>query len=366
MLRVEVRKQRANFTLDAAIEVATPGTVALFGRSGCGKSTLINCIAGLLQPDRGSISIDGVTLVDTATRTFVPVEQRRLGYVFQDSRLFPHLNVDGNLRYGWRRAPAGVRTIKFDTVVALLGLEALLRRRAHELSGGERQRVALGRALLSQPRLLLLDEPLAALDAPRREEILPYLERLRDELALPMIYVSHRFDEVMRLASHVVVMDEGKIAVQGSLGEVSRHRALRSIVGDDAIGSVLDGRIVSTHTDLELAVIRVGDGELHASLPGVQAGDKVRVQLLASDVILATHPVDGLSVRNRIEAEVSKIDREDEETDLIEVAIGQGAIVLARLTRAATAALDLHEGVKVWVLIKSVSIRGHAFRAPTS
>ncbi|HVF18382.1 MAG TPA: molybdenum ABC transporter ATP-binding protein, partial [Steroidobacteraceae bacterium] len=264
MLRVDVLKRRADFTLDVAIEMPTPGTIALFGRSGCGKSTLVNSIAGLLSADRALVEIDGIKLQDTGSNIRVPVEHRRIGYVFQDSRLFPHMNVAANLRYGERRARTDSRQVDFDHVVQLLGLKSLLERRAYQLSGGERQRVALGRALLSQPRLLLLDEPLAALDTPRREEVLPYLERLRDEFAIPMVYVSHRFDEVLRLATHVVVMEQGKVAVQGPIETVSRHAALRSIVGADAMGSVLNGSIASSDPQTGLTAVRIGDGVLHA------------------------------------------------------------------------------------------------------
>jgi molybdate transport system ATP-binding protein len=365
MLRVQVRQQRPDFALDVAIEMPTPGTIALFGRSGSGKSTLVDSIAGLLRPERARIELDGTVLEDTQARIHIPVERRRLGYVFQDSRLFPHLNVESNLRYGLHRAAVSPRHVNFDFVVELLGLAALLRRRPQQLSGGERQRVALGRALLSQPRLLLLDEPLAALDTPRREEVLPYLERLRDELAIPMVYVSHRFDEVMRLATHVVVLEHGRVAVQGALHTVSRDPALRSIVGDDAIGAVLEGAVTEIDSQSGLATVRVGDGELHTSWREGRVGQRLRVQLLARDVILATQPVDGLSVRNRIAGTIASIQTEDPDTDLVEVDIG-GAIVISRLTRAATVALRLQVGARVWILVKAVSIRGHAFHAPTS
>jgi molybdate transport system ATP-binding protein len=366
MLHIEVRKQRGDFALDVAIDVATPGTIALFGRSGCGKTTLVSSIAGLLQADSARVVINNVVLEDTGARIRLPVEKRRIGYVFQDSRLFPHLRVDRNLHYGERRAPSEARFIDFHHVVGLLGLEKLLERRPHQLSGGERQRVALGRALLCQPRLLLLDEPLAALDAPRREEVLPYLERLRDELAIPMVYVSHRFDEILRLATHVVVMDQGKVAVQGSLETISRHPALSAIVGDEAMGSVLSGRIESSDPTTGLAAVKVGEGILHATLSNARPGAHVRVQLLARDIILATQPVDGLSVRNKIAGTIVRIVAEDRDTDLVEVEIGRDAIVVARLTRAASTTLGLRADMRIWVLVKSVSIRGHAFPAPAS
>jgi molybdate transport system ATP-binding protein len=366
MLRVDVRKERADFTLDVRFEVPTPGTIALFGRSGCGKTTLVNSIAGLERADRAYVALDNEVLEDTSANVRIPVERRRIGYVFQDPRLFPHMNVRANLRYGERRAARHPQLVKFDHVVELLGLATLLERRPHELSGGERQRIALGRALLSQPRLMLLDEPLAALDAPRRDEVLPYLERLRDEFSIPMVYVSHRFDEVLRLATHVVVMDHGKVAVQGGLESVSRHAALRTIVGDDAMGSVLNGSIASSDPSTGLAAVQVGTGILHTHLPNATPGALVRVQLLARDIILATQPVEGLSVRNMLAGTIVRIESEDQETDLVDVDIGGGAIVLARVTRAASIALSLRADMSVWVLIKSVSIRGHAFRVSSA
>lgn len=366
MLHIEVRKQRADFTLDVRIEVPMPGTVALFGRSGCGKTTLVNSIVGLLKVERARIALDEVVLEDTSASISVPIERRRVGYVFQESRLFPHLDVQANLRYGEKRATGVQHFVSFDQVVEMLGLAPLLARLPHALSGGERQRVALGRALLSQPRLMLLDEPLAALDAPRREEVLPYLERLRDEFSIPMVYVSHRFEEVLRLATHVVVMDGGSVATQGTLESISRHAALRSIVGDEAMGSVVSGSIVSHDPSTGLAAVAVGEGILHAHLPSSTPGAHVRVHLLARDIILATQAVEGLSVRNSLRGVIVRIDAEDRDTDAIEVDIGNGAIVLARLTRAASVALALRTGMQVWVLVKSVSIRGHAFRAPAS
>jgi molybdate transport system ATP-binding protein len=358
MLRIQVQKQRGDFSLDVNIAAPTPGVVALFGRSGCGKSTLVNSIAGLLPLDAGRIELDGDVLADTTSKTSQPVEARRIGYVFQDARLFPHYTAAGNLRYGLQRA-RGLPYIGFDETVQLLGLESLLERRPHELSGGEKQRVALGRALLSQPRLLLLDEPLASLDVARREEVLPYLERLRDRLSIPMVYVSHQFDEVLRLATHVVVLDKGRVVVDGGLGVVSLHPALRSIVGPEAVGAVLDGRVLSVDTTTGLAQIEIGNGVLNLYAE-VQPGTRVRVQILARDIILATEPPTNLSVRNALPGIIGAIERDDEHSDLVRINIGN-AVVLARITRAATQALQLVLGSKVWVLVKAVSMRGHAF-----
>ena len=358
MLKVTVGKRRGSFALAVHIEAPTPGVIALFGRSGCGKSTLANIIAGLLPADHAHIEIDGVTLDDSASRRHVPVEARRIGYVFQDARLFPHLDVLGNLGYGEQRAPQP-RRIAAAAVIELLGLQTLLRRRPHQLSGGERQRVALGRALLSQPRLLLLDEPLASLDAARRDEVLPYLERLRDEFGIPIIFVSHQFDEILRLATHVVLLAEGRVVTQGDVSSVSLHPELRAIVGPDAIGSVLHGVVLASEAG-GLATVQVGSGTLRVALPGVRVGGAVRVQLLARDVIVALQSPHGLSVRNALTGTVTQITRDADDTDLIHIDIG-GATVLARVTRLASLELQLQPGLAVWVLVKAVSIRDHAF-----
>ena len=398
MLRVSASKKRDGFTLQAEFEAPTPGIVALFGRSGCGKTTLINIIAGLLEADEARIQLDDVVLCDTQSGISVPVERRRIGYVFQDARLFPHFSVLGNLRYGLKRAarrgqeaeararqlrggqdrggPGGSaqdpvdhrrqgrsQPIALDEVIALLGLSALLGRRPHQLSAGERQRVGLGRALLSQPQLLLLDEPLASLDVARREEVLPYLEALRDRLSMPMVYVSHQFDEVLQLATHMVLMEAGSVVAQGSLSEVSLRPELRAIIGPDSVGSVLDGVVTRTDPSRAMADLKLGNGNLQVSLRDVTVGSRARVQLLARDIILAIEKPSGLSVRNIIEGVVAEVSPDDDDAVLVKVDIG-GATVLARITRDAAAALSLHKGTPVWVLVKAVSTRGHAFRVP--
>jgi molybdate transport system ATP-binding protein len=373
MLRVSASKKRDGFTLQAEFEAPTPGIVALFGRSGCGKTTLINIIAGLLDADEARIQLDDLVLCDTRAGTSVPVELRRIGYVFQDGRLFPHLNVLANLRYGLKRSLRGARQpvawgrqahpIAFDEVIALLGLATLLDRRPHQLSGGERQRVGLGRALLSQPQLLLLDEPLASLDVARREEVLPYLEALRDRLSMPMVYVSHQFDEVLQLATHMVLMEAGRVVAQGSLSEVSLRPELRAIIGPDSVGSVLDGVVTKTDPARAMADLKLGNGNLQVSLRDVTVGSRARVQLLARDIILAIEKPSGLSVRNMLQGLVAEVSPDDDDAVLVKVDIG-GATVLARITRDAATALSLHKGSSVWVLVKAVSTRGHAFRVP--
>jgi molybdate transport system ATP-binding protein len=359
MLDVNVVKRRGSFALDVAFQAPTPGIVALFGRSGCGKTTVVEILAGLLEPDSGHVRLDARVLVDSATGCQLPAEHRRIGYVFQDARLFPHMDVGGNLRYGQKRAPAPPHAIDFDEVVALLGLAPLLTRRPYSLSGGEQQRVALGRALLSQPRLLLLDEPLASLDAPRRAEVLPYLEALRDRLSIPMVYVSHEFDEVMRLADHVVLIEQGRVVAEGAIHAMSLRPELHAIVGAEAVGAVLEGLISAVDAPGGLAQLQLGRGTLLVSAAAARVGARARVQLLARDLILATQPAHGLSVRNSIAGVVQVIRDDVHETQLVVVDIG-GASVLARVTRDAVLALALTAGSPVWVLVKAVSMRSHA------
>ena len=313
MLSVDVKKRRGSFSLDARFELPTPGVVALFGRSGCGKSTLVNIIAGLLHADIGRVVLDEEVLLDTGRRLFVPPEHRRIGYVFQDARLFPHMSVAANLRYGERRAPAH-RFVSLDTVIGLLDLGSLMDRRTPQLSGGERQRVAIGRALLSQPRLLLLDEPLASLDAARRGEVLPYLETLRDQLVIPMVYVSHDFDEVLRLATHVVLMQSGRTIAQGGVGEMSLNASLRSIIGADEVGAIVDGTVLGT---------RSRERPDSASGWGTAQNSSCRPRILAAgpppcggrelwsgdwrDLIVATQLPQHLSVRNSLAGVVAAV-----------------------------------------------------------
>ncbi len=364
MLQVDVSKRRGDFTLEARFSAATPGVTALFGRSGCGKSTLISLIAGLLAPDAGRVIVDGDTLYDGGRHISVDARHRRIGVVFQESRLFPHLTVLGNLRYGARRVPRGApQPLKFDDVVTLLGLEALLRRRPRELSGGEKQRVSLGRALLAQPRLLLLDEPLSSLDFARREDVLPYLERLRDAFSIPIVYVSHQFEEVLRLATRVVLLDGGRVVADGDIATVSRDPRLRAVVGSDSVGAVVAGS-VERIDGAGLAVMRVGDAELTVETASVTPGQRIQIQVLARDVIVATELPRALSVRNVVPARVVSVSPDSGRAVLVELDIGRTATLLARITERASTELALGPDKQVWALIKAVSLRGHVFTAP--
>ncbi len=362
MLEVAVSKQLGSFGLEVRFELPTPGVVALFGPSGCGKSTTVNIIAGLLEADRGRVMLDDAVLLDTDRRIDVAAERRRIACVFQDARLFPHLSVAANLKYAEKRA-VGRPYVNFDVVARLLNLESLMHRRTHQLSGGERQRVAIGRALLSQPRLLLLDEPLASLDRARREEVLPYLESLRDQLAIPMVYVSHQFDEVLRLATHVVLMQTGTVVAQGSIGDMSLDPHLRSIIGPDAVGAVIDGVVMGEDAASGMTRVRVGQGELKVPAAGMSPGTTLRVQLLARDIIVSTQLPQHLSVRNNLKGVVTAITGDDANSDLISIDIG-GTQIMARVTKAATRELSLVPGLPAWALVKSVSLRAIPFAHP--
>lgn len=363
MLRVQLRKRRGDFSLEVDFHAPVPGITALFGRSGCGKSTLISLVAGLMSPDQGRVQIGEDVLVDSDRQYELDARHRRIGVVFQDARLFPHLSVLGNLQYGAKRLPRGLPApIGFDDVVTMLGLGAMLQRRPHQLSGGEKQRVALGRALLAQPRLLLLDEPLASLDLARREEVLPYLEKLRDSLAIPIVYVSHQFDEVLRLATRVVLLDAGRVLADGDLATVSRHPAMREIVGPDAVGAVMTG-VVERVDDAGLTVVRVGDAEFVVDEPAA-LDQRIQIQVLARDVIVAAARPSGLSVRNVVSARVVSVTPDVGRAVLVELDIGRTATLLARITARASQELGLSPDMQVWALIKAVSLRGHVFSAP--
>jgi molybdate transport system ATP-binding protein len=359
MLDVHLRLQRGEFNLDAQFSTTTPGITALFGRSGAGKTTLILLLAGLLDARSGLIALDGEKLFDSELRLNVPAHRRRVGCVFQDVRLFPHLDVAGNLRYGLHRARAHPQRISMERILTLLDLGSLLRRRSWELSGGERQRVALGRALLAQPRLLLLDEPLAAIDAAKRNEVLPYFERLRDELALPIVLVTHQFEDVVRLATHVVLMEFGRVLAHGSLPAVSLRPELTLLLGSEGLGAVIEGRVASIDAQSGLATVNAGHSRLLVPADGLHAGSDLRLQLLARDLILATAPPVGLSVRNQLQGVITDIKPEAPHNVMVSLDAG-GLALLARVTTAAALDLQLKVGQHLWVLIKAVSLRGRA------
>jgi molybdate transport system ATP-binding protein len=357
-LEVAVARRLGNFTVDAAF-AAGAGITALFGRSGAGKTSIVNMIGGLLRPDQGRIAVDGQVLFDEARRIDVPAHRRRVGYVFQEGRLFPHMTVWQNLLYGRRFAPREGHYAELDHVVGLLGLEALLPRRPGALSGGEKQRVAIGRALLASPRLLLMDEPLASLDAPRKAEILPYVERLRDELRVPIVYVSHAVDEVTRLATTMVVLSDGRVAAVGPPADIMSRLDLRPLTGRWEAGAVLDARVAAHDMAYDLTELAVPGGALRVPRLDLPVGAHVRIRLRARDVAVALGRPNGLSIRNALTGRIAELKSEEGPFAELRIDLG-GAFVLARLTRLAVAELDLKPGQEVQALIKSVALDRHS------
>jgi molybdate transport system ATP-binding protein len=359
MLDLDVKLHRKDFSLHAKFAAASGSVISLFGPSGCGKTTTANLIAGLIKPNEGRIAVGDRVMFDSSQTINVPAEQRGIGYVFQNARLFPHLRVMNNLQYGLRRTQNSP-FIDADFVVKLLDLQSLLHRYPGQLSGGEQQRVAIGRALLSQPKLLLLDEPLSSLDIARRNEVLPYLERLRDSLKITMLFVSHQYDEVLRLATHVVLIKEGKCISQGSLREVSLQRELRILLNEESVGAVIDTQVESINSATGLAQLKVGYGMINVDAEGLQNGQQIRIQLLARDLVLSLDPASRVSIRNQLEGTITQIIHESENAKLIQIDVGN-VDLLARVTRSSLQDLDLRIGTRLFVLVKAITLRGHVF-----
>ena len=370
-LEVEVLHRQGAFTLDARFRTEG-GVTALFGRSGSGKTTLVNAIGGLIRPDRGRIAVEGTILIDTASGLFVPRHRRRIGTVFQEGRLFPHLTVRQNLLFGRVFTPRprkGADGMAFEDVVDLLGIRHLLARRPGGLSGGEKQRVAIGRALLARPRLLLMDEPLASLDEARKVEILPVLERLRDEAGIPIVYVSHALSEVARLATDIVVMDNGRIAAAGPAHEVlGGQLGTAPLVGDREGGALLDGQVAGHDARFGLTTLATAAGEL--TVPGLDRplGAAVRALVRARDVMLSLTRPHGISALNILPGTVVELGGGEGAWIEVRLRCGDGAHLLARVTRRSVEELALASGRPVFAVIKSVSFDGgrspdQAFRA---
>ena len=350
-LSVRLKHRFAGFDLDVAFE-APAGVTALFGRSGSGKTTVINAVAGLFQPDEGRITVDDLVLSDSATGRSMPTHRRRLGYVFQDARLFPHLTVRQNLLYGrWFAPKASGDTL--DGVIDLLGMAPLLARHPGALSGGEKQRVAIGRALLCHPRLLLMDEPLAALDDARKAEILPYLERLRDQTNIPILYVSHSVGEVARLATTVIVLDAGRVQRAGPASVMMSDPDAAPLFGVREAGAWLTVRVAAHESD-GLTRLDASAGSL--LLPRVNAaiGSTVRVRIHAQDVILARQRPVGLSALNILPAVVTEV-RLGEPGALVQLRAG-GDLLLARITRRSAETMGLAAGTPVFAVLKSLAV----------
>lgn len=355
VLSVAVEHRQGTFQIEAAFE--TPGSVtALFGRSGSGKTTLINIIGGLVRPDQGSVLLDGEILVDTRARRFVPPHRRRIGYVFQDSRLFPHLSVQANLLFGRRLARAS-GGIGFDDVVDLLGITHLLGRRPNGLSGGERQRVAIGRALLARPRLLLMDEPLAALDETRKAEILPFLERLPDAAGVPIVYVSHALPEVTRLADRMIVLEEGRIVANGPVDAVTARLDVATLRSAREAGAVLSARVENHDRAFALTRLATAAGPLDLPLVDRPVGSSLRILVSARDITLSLRRPEETSALNILAGTVAEIGPLVDADPMVEVRLDcAGANLVVRLTRRSLTELALRPGLPVFAAVKSVAL----------
>jgi molybdate transport system ATP-binding protein len=350
-LRLKFTLTRADFALNVDLQLPGRGVTALFGPSGCGKTTLLRCIAGLERAS-GSLMLNEEVWQD-ATH-FTPTHQRAIGYVFQEASLFPHLSVRGNLQYGMKRAN-GNSAVAIDPIIDLLGIRALLDRKPEGLSGGERQRVAIARALAVDPKLLLMDEPLAALDLKRKQEILPYLDRLQATLEIPILYVTHSPDEVVRLAHHLVVMDAGSVVASGELADTLSRLDLPVRLGNE-VGVVIEAIVGSIESQWHLTRMDFDGGSVWIRDPGLALGAGARVRILASDVSLAREQPGKSSIQNVLQGQIDGI-RNDEHPGLALVRIKVGrAVLLARVTQRAISELALKVGDPVWTQVKSVAL----------
>jgi molybdate transport system ATP-binding protein len=355
MISVDVALKLGEFDLDVAFENEA-GITALFGRSGAGKSMTINLIAGLARPDRGKIALDGRILVDTETGTFVRPHRRRIGLVFQDARLFPHLTVKQNLVFGRWFVAKSAKRVAFDPVVETLGIGHLLKRKPALLSGGEKQRVAIGRALLASPELLLMDEPLASLDTERKLEILPLIESLRDVFGIPIVYVSHAVEEVARLASRVVVLDGGRVVASGPVEDVLGAALKGAGLSRFARSSVITGTLTAVDAEYGLTEISHPAGKVWLAGRAGSMGADVRVVVKSTDITLAKEPVHDLSIRNALSGTVAGIETDDGAFAGISIALDGHGHLFALTTRKAIDELKIAEGDRVFALIKTVAL----------
>jgi molybdate transport system ATP-binding protein len=357
VIAATLRLPRAGFTLDVALALPGRGVSALFGPSGCGKTTLLRCLAGLEHAPGGRVVVDGQTWQDDAARVFVPTHRRAVGVVFQEASLFDHLSVRGNVEFGWKRLAPGDRRVSIDEAAAWTGIAPLMDRAPGGLSGGERQRVAIARALAVSPKLLLMDEPLAALDAARKAEILPALERLNAVSGIPIVYVSHAIAEVARLADHLVLMEAGRVAAAGPVDELLRRLDLPLPPGEEA-GVVLPGRIAERDAQWQLARIDVPGTAFWTRDPGLAPGAGVRLRVLARDVSLSLEPQPASSIVNQVPVFVEELAADvDPSQVLVRVRTQSGhTTILARVTRRSARLLALEAGKPAWAMVKSVAL----------
>ncbi len=353
-IRFHFQLPLGDFDLSAEATIPGTGVTALFGRSGSGKTSLLRCIAGLESRATGRLEVNGDKWQESKQGLFVPPERRGIGYVFQEGALFPHLQVKANLLYGYKRTHRQERSEKFQRVVDLLGLAGLLKRLPAQLSGGEKQRVAIGRALLNNPRLLLMDEPLAALDRDHKREILPYLESLHRESRIPIIYVTHDLDELVRIADHLVLLEHGRILAQGALDEVLARMDL-PIARDADAGAVINTTLISHDEKYHLSRLAFSGGEITVSWIDLPVGSQIRIRIHAKDVSLTLEPPGLTSILNILPGTVEAMEIHGRGRMLLRLDIG-GAALLARITRKSQHHLGLEVGTKVYAQVKSVAL----------
>lgn len=353
--RVRLALPRAQFHVDVDLHLPARGITVLFGASGSGKTTILRCVAGLERAASGLVRIGDTVWQDDASRIFLPTWRRPLGYVFQEASLFEHLDVQGNLEYGLRRSRARTGRQTLNEAVELLGIGSLLKRPPGQLSGGERQRVAIARSLATQPELLLLDEPLASLDIARRREILPWLERLRDHLAIPMLYVTHSMDELCRLADEVVVLESGRAVANGPVGRILTEGRLPALAGEEA-GTVIEATVAERDPRWHLARVDFPGGSLILRDTGLEPGTRVRVRILARDVSLTLDEPAGSSVQNHLPAIVTGIAADAHPAHaLVTLRCGAQSLV-ARVTWKSVSELGIRQDMRLWAQVKSVAV----------
>jgi len=356
-MSIDIKRRLGDFSLDVMFS-SDGGLTAFFGRSGSGKTSLVNLIAGLDTPDTGTIEVNGMTLFSAQRGINIPIEKRRLGYVYQDSRLFPHLNVRQNLNYGARFAPPVKSRHDFDDIVRLLGLVPLLNRQPSTLSGGEKQRVAIGRALLAQPRLLLMDEPLASVDARHKEEILSFIENLRDQLAIPIVYVSHAMEEVIRLADTLVILNNGTAVASGRVEDLMSRLDLRPLTGRYEAGAVLNATLKGHDDTYHLSELEFSNKSLWVPRLNVGIGAALRVRVRARDVSLGLVRPEKTSLLNIFEGTVMEI--AESQGAQVEILINIGVPLMVRITRKSLVELNLKVGAAVFAMIKAAAIDRHS------
>ncbi|MGC5703243.1 molybdenum ABC transporter ATP-binding protein [Pseudomonas sp. NFXW11] len=358
-MSIEIKLQLGyrDFTLDLDLQLPGRGVTALYGHSGSGKTTCLRCIAGLEKAGRGRIQINDEVWQDSRQKRFVPTHKRALGYVFQEASLFPHLSVQANLEFGLQRIPKAQRRVDMQQATELLGIGHLLQRHPQHLSGGERQRIGMARALLTSPRLLLMDEPLAALDAKRKGEILPYLERLHDELDIPVLYVSHSQDEVARLADHIVLLSDGRALASGPIGQTLARLDLPLALGDDA-GVVVQGRVSHYDAAYQLLTLQLPESQLQVRVAHqpLAPGKALRFKVQARDVSLSLQASEHSSILNRLPVTVSDEIPADNAAHVLVRLDAAGTPLLARITRYSRDQLQLHPGQQLWAQIKAVAV----------